>query len=46
MSTAQDSPRRYKRKARRAKQLAAWREKNQPTQGAAVLSDKASPNGT
>jgi hypothetical protein len=28
MTTPQDSPRRKKQKARRTKQLAAWREKN------------------
>jgi hypothetical protein len=27
MSTPQDSPRRYKQKARRSKQLAEWRKK-------------------
>jgi hypothetical protein len=32
MSTPQDSPRRYKQKARRSKQLAQWREKNQAKQ--------------
>jgi len=38
MSTAQDSPRRYKQKARRTKQLAAWRVKKE-----AVSADKTSP---
>jgi hypothetical protein len=35
MSTAQDSPRRYKQKARRTKQLAQWREKQAQAAAAA-----------
>ncbi len=38
MSTPQDPPVRRKQKARRAKQLAAWREKN-----AATTETKAEP---
>jgi hypothetical protein len=34
MSTPQDSPKRRKQKARRTKQLAAWREKQVTAEGA------------
>jgi len=34
MTTPQDPPRRRKQKARRTKQLAAWREKNAEKKGA------------
>jgi hypothetical protein len=36
MSTAQDSPRKYKKKARRTKQLAEWRAKQEAKKAVAA----------
>jgi len=40
MATAQDSPRRFKQKARRTKQLMQWREKQAVAAQAAPAADK------
>jgi hypothetical protein len=41
MTTPQDPPRRRKQKARRTKQLAAWRAKNPPKTTEKVAAKKA-----
>jgi hypothetical protein len=43
MTTPQDSPKRRKQKARRTKQLEAWREKNPPKAEGAAAPAKAKP---